>query len=230
MPDSTPAHPRKTHATTTLGGNAATDPAPRPVPSPNPARTPAPHPGAAALPAALADLDDADLETLPESRARVRQCLDSASYWSVALPSYANRMQNAADLWASLAGILAVVTGLAVWTTVANSTSLWAQALVTFIALASGICALVPRIRNYAEMAGAARELTPRIQHSYGLLCNLWAREDLFSSPIAHKVLQEFDDLALDKKRLRYLRKRPGEPTKRDEFGIPVWTSQETKA
>lgn len=229
MPGSSTAHRRSTPARPTVSSSAPVL-SPNPAPSPKPASAPATDADATALPAALAELGDADLEGLPESEARVRECLDSASYWSVALPRYANRMQNAADVWAYVAGILAIVTGLAVWTTVADSTSIWAQAAVTVVALMTGICALVPRVRNYAEMAGAARELAPRIQHSYGLLCNLWARKDLFSSPIAHKVVKEYEDLIVDKARLRYVREQPSAPTSRDEFGIATWTSQQTAA
>ena len=98
---------------------------------------------------------------------------DSANFWVHELPRYADRQQASADFWSILAGILAAITSLAIFPVVANDSGTLVKVLVSAFALAAAICALVPRVKNYAELAGQARELTSRYGGVLGNLIDL---------------------------------------------------------
>lgn len=171
----------------------------------------------------LADPQPAGLtDDIPISAARLRKCMASASYWVIALPTYADRMQALADRWALAAGGLAILTGLAVWTKLAESASLWAETVVAVAAILAGVFALVPRIKNYGELAGSARELGAQAKHHYGELLDLWSdKDDRLSSEVAKERVRNFEAVRKDKDRLRYLPIPSGSPTWTDEG--PVW-------
>lgn len=109
----------------------------------------------------------------PISDGRVAECLKSARFWCAQLPLYANRMQSWADFWAISAGLMAAITGLAIWPVLGESPTNTEKVLVSVGALLSAICALVPRVLNHGERAGAARELTTRYGSVIGLLEDL---------------------------------------------------------
>jgi hypothetical protein len=136
-------------------------------------------------------------------------------------------MQEIADRWAIAASILGLITGLAVWATVAQSTTLWAQAAVTAVALATGICGVIPRIRNYGEMAGSARGLIPRYARSSGELRSLWEHQDWLDRPQAQTVIGTFEAIKEAKDQLRYLPTRPNVPSTRSAEGFAEWTDQQ---
>lgn len=77
-----------------------------------------------------------DGESMPPiSDRRSRDCLESATFWVDELPRYADRNQRLADRWAIAAGLVAAVTGLAIWPASADSTSVAETALVSAGAL-----------------------------------------------------------------------------------------------
>lgn len=111
------------------------------------------------------------------SGARLRRCLDSTEFWVVQLPQYAARNQRRAAFWAIAAGILAAVTSLAIWPAVGESPTIGAKILVSVVSLAAAICALVPRIKGYGELAGAARVLSAQNGSILGRLVDLLAEQ-----------------------------------------------------
>ena len=113
------------------------------------------------------------LDTLklpPVSERTVLDCLNSSKYWIAVLPEYANDMQRRADRWAIVAGALSAVGGLGVWLTIMKDARTWVQFAVSAVAFAAAIAALVPRVKNYGEMAGQARQLMTPYGHIEGLL------------------------------------------------------------
>lgn len=161
-------------------------------------------------------------DDIPISVPRLRKCLVSASYWVIALPKYGDRMQALADRWALAAGVLAILTGLAVWTKLAESASVWAETVVAVAAVLAGVFALVPRIKNYGELAGSARELGAQAKHHYGELLDLWSdKDERLDSDVAKERVRNFESVLKDKDRLRYLPTPSGSPTWTDEG--PLW-------
>ncbi len=75
-------------------------------------------------------------------------------------------MQRAADWFAITASLLGTLTSLAVWTTLADNPNSIAQLSVSVVALLGAAGAAFPRVRNYGEAAGTARELASQ----YGTL------------------------------------------------------------
>ncbi|MBK8447085.1 MAG: hypothetical protein IPL41_10525 [Micropruina sp.] len=161
---------------------------------------------------------------IPVSKANVRDCLDSARYWVLLLPAYANDKQRTADRWAIAAGLLAAVTSLTVWATLEESTSNWARAAVAIFSLATAVCALFPRVKNYGEMAGHARELSARYGQILGDLFNLWDHPSALSTPAAHEVITAFDAVKAAKDaNLRDLPLKPLGTVPRDANGVALW-------
>ena len=141
---------------------------------------------------------------VPISRERVKVCLNSATFWVNELPRYADRLQREADAWAIAAGILASLTSLAIFPIVGDGSSTLAKGVVSAVALAAAICALVPRIRNYAELAGQARELTSRYGGLVGDLIDL-AHAQSLDQDRARQVVTEFGSIKEKKDALRGL-------------------------
>jgi len=75
---------------------------------------------------------------------------------------------------------------------------------VSAVALAAAICALVPRVRNYAELAGQARELTSRYGGLVGDLIDL-AHAQSLDQDRARQVVTEFGSIKEKKDALRGL-------------------------
>jgi hypothetical protein len=53
--------------------------------------------------------------------------------------------------------VLASLTSLAIFPVLTETTTPLAKAIVSAVALLAAICALIPRVKNYAELAGQAR-------------------------------------------------------------------------
>ena len=155
----------------------------------------------------------------PISKRRVEQCYTSAGYWARALPLYADHEQWKADVCSLVAGIITALTGLAIWplvtgvsdnkVTVVNPGTL----LFSGAALLAAIVALLPRIYNFGEMAGHARELAS----SYGSLVG--DLEDLYLEPVfdpvaARPVVEAFEKAKAKKDALRRLPNRERDETK----------------
>lgn len=166
-----------------------------------------------------------DLPAIPASD--IQACLDSALFWVEALPRFARRMQLTADIVASSAALLGVLTGLAVWTRFVETGSIGAQISVTIVAILGGGLAAVPRIFNYGEMAGSARSLTSRYARSSGELRRYWEHPDWLDKPQAETAIETFQAIKEAKDQLRYLPKRPNGPRTRDDRGYAIWTERE---
>jgi hypothetical protein len=54
--------------------------------------------------------------------ATLRECEESARFWTEHLPSYGQKMQNRADSFAITAAAMSALTALGVWGTLADST------------------------------------------------------------------------------------------------------------
>ena len=163
-------------------------------------------------------------DEIPISLGNLQECLDSARYWIAFLPEYANAMQRRADRWAIAAGLLAAIAGLAVWATIEQSTSTWARLVVAVVSLGSAICALFPRVKNYGEMAGHARELEARYGQVSGDLLDLWDHQIALPSPAAHKIIERFDAIKAAKDaNLRDVPLKPSGKVARDERGVASW-------
>jgi hypothetical protein len=142
----------------------------------------------------------------PVSIERVRDCLKSARFWVWELPRYADRQQRLADGWAIAAGVLASATGLSIFPVV-TADSTWEQKILVSVAgLAAAICALIPRVTNYSELAGQARELTSRYGGIVGDLLDL-SKAEPFTSVVdaALPVVTEFEAIKAKKDNLRGL-------------------------
>ncbi|OGO55197.1 MAG: hypothetical protein A2V85_07925 [Chloroflexi bacterium RBG_16_72_14] len=141
---------------------------------------------------------------VPVSAERIRNCLRSASFWVNELPRYADRQQQRADSWAILAGVLASLTSLAIFPILTETSTPFEKAIVSAVALMAAICALIPRVKNYAELAGQARELSSRYGGITGDLVDL-AHATAVDQEQARAVVTEFETIKEKKDALRGL-------------------------
>ncbi len=173
-----------------------------------PAGTPTtPPPSGAAGPATPGGAGAAlpKYHAIPICMKDVESCLESAGFWVAELPRYADRNQKKADAWAIASGILAAITSLAIWPAVAENSATWATVLVSAVALAAAVCALLPRVKGYSELAGQARELAGRYGPIYGHLLNLSKAGPGFDQAAARDVVTEFETIKAKKDTLRDL-------------------------
>ena len=143
-------------------------------------------------------------QTAPVSRERVQNCLTSATFWVRELPRYADRQQRLADGWALASGALAAATGLAIFPILTDASSDFEKLLVSAAAFLAAIFALIPRVKNYAELAGQARELTSRYGGIVGDLLDL-TKVQPFPAQAALPVVTEFEVIKQKKDGLRGL-------------------------
>lgn len=150
----------------------------------------------------------------PISKARLRMCVDSTTYWAVELPRYANRQQDKADRWALAAGVVGAITGLSAFPTLEN-TGLWGRVAVAAAAFLAAALALVPRVKNYAEMAGKAREIASAYGPLRGGFVDAYAEMETGrgSDDARRALVEEFQAVKAKKDELRYLPQRPPAPT-----------------
>ena len=87
---------------------------------------------------------DNDVPQVPISKERVEGCLRSATFWVNELPKYADRQQRKADAWAIAAGVLASITGLAIFPVLSATSGDLEKAAISVFAFAAAICALHP--------------------------------------------------------------------------------------
>jgi hypothetical protein len=112
-----------------------------------------------------------------------------------------------ADRFAIFAGFLSAVTGLSVWAVWANSPEWYWQLLVAVVALLASLCALVPRVKNWAEQAGLARELASQYGRLVGDLTDL-TNLQVIDQVRAGRVVDDFQITKEKKDQLRGLRDR----------------------
>lgn len=155
-----------------------------------------------------------DVPQVPISKERVEGCLRSATFWVNELPKYADRQQRKADAWAIASGILASITGLAIFPILTDTSTDLQKAIISGIAFGAAICALVPRIMNYAELAGQARELASRYGGVVGDLLDL-VKADPFNGEAAQPAVDAFEATKEKKDGLRGLPDRATVEVKR---------------
>ncbi len=165
----------------------------------------------------------------PVSAERVQGCLQSASFWVNELPRYADRQQQRADSWAIAAGILSAITSLAIWPLLEKGSDPPQLVLVSTVALLAAICALVPRVKNYAELAGQARELSSRYGTLTGELIDL-ANADPLDQQQARAVVTEFQAIKEKKDSLRGLPDRANVEIRLAEMARKVAEARRTAA
>jgi hypothetical protein len=151
----------------------------------------------------------------PVSIGRITECQKSAEFWAEILPFQADSLQRKADRWSIAAGLLAAIAGLAAWKLVADRSDWWAVALTSGLALSAAACALVPRIKNYGETAGLARELAARYGDANGTLTDVlaWvkakhaagATQTPNETAAVLAVVKEFEVIKKSKDGMRYL-------------------------
>jgi len=141
---------------------------------------------------------------VPVSKDRIAVCLASATFWTRELPIYADGRQRWADAWAIAAGILAAATSLAIFPVLGDDSSDLEKVVVSVVAFAAAICALIPRIRNYGELAGQARELASRYGSLEGDLLDL-SKADPVDQERARTIVTEFQAAKEKKDSLRGL-------------------------
>lgn len=148
-------------------------------------------PGAPGGPASSAPASTSG-HVIPVSDQTMKECIDSACLWVAELPDYADRNQRKADCWAIAAGILAAITSLSIWPVLTETEAAWAKTLVSVVALAAAVCALVPRIKNYSEMATEARQLVSKYADAMGRLRDLRAMGVNVDQQEARRIMVEF--------------------------------------
>jgi hypothetical protein len=141
---------------------------------------------------------------VPVTRERIEGCLRSAVFWVNELPRYADQQQRLADSWAIAAGVLAAITSLAIFPVLGDGSSDLEKAIISAFALLAAICALVPRVKNYAELAGQARELSSRYGGVTGDLLDL-VKATAIDQEAARVLVTEFGSIKEKKDALRGL-------------------------
>ena len=141
---------------------------------------------------------------IPVSSERVVLCQRSAIFWVDELPRYADRQQRAADTWAIAAGVLAALTSLSIWPVLGQDSSPFAKFIISAVALLAAICALVPRVKNYGELAGQARELSSQYGSLVGDLTDLANMKPL-DQQLAQALIARFQSTKEKKDALRGL-------------------------
>lgn len=150
--------------------------------------------------------DSTDVHEIPISQGRLRMCQESADYWARELPKYAGRQQSKADRWAIASGFVAALTGLSVFPTVENGGT-WQTVAVSVAAFLAAAFALVPRVKNYGEMAGKAREIATLYGPLRGELLDAYEEmcDGQGTDAARRAVIDRFQAARARKDELRYL-------------------------
>jgi hypothetical protein len=149
-------------------------------------------------------MSGAGFDHMQVSRKRLEICLASAEFWVDELPRYADRNQRRADWWAIASGGVAAITGLSIWPVLTAHSSDLAKAVVSGATLVAAMLALVPRIKNYADNAGQARELSSRYGSLRGRLVDITQADDVDQAEV-RALLAEFQAAKEKKDSLRGL-------------------------
>jgi hypothetical protein len=112
---------------------------------------------------------------------------------------------------------------LSVVGTIDKSTRVWAQVLVAVISVSSAIAASVPRVKQYGEMAGHARQLCTTYGKVEGELLNAYECPPAQrSEAVLQKVITNFDAVkSLKDANLRDLPPRPIVKSSKPDEGWP---------
>lgn len=135
--------------------------------------------------------------------ARLLVCLESAAFWARRMPEYAAHERRVGNRWAIWSGALAAVTGLAVWPLITEQAPpLVAGGIVSGIAFASAICALVMKVNRYTEMAERGQELAAAYGQLWGHLLDLTASGPVIDQKEAHAAITQFQRTKTQKDKL----------------------------
>lgn len=168
---------------------------------------------------ATVDAVEAEQET-DVTLARLFICLESAAYWYDKMPAYADAERRAGNRWAIGSGALAALTGLAIWPLITEQAPpLVAGIVVSGVAFASAICALVSKVNRYTEMAERGQELAGLYGQSLGLLMDLTTAGGVIKQPKAHAAVVLFQQTKIRKDKLyRNPPRGEGETSKVTDF------------
>ncbi|MEU8511088.1 hypothetical protein AB0C76_05800 [Kitasatospora sp. NPDC048722] len=107
---------------------------------------------------------------IPVSTDRLGVCLRDARYWAQHLGEFSAKLQAKSDAFQTAATLLAALTAGTLWAVVSSSTALWAEILVTVMALLTAFVTAYPKARNYSRGAAEAAQLTADYGRLYGRL------------------------------------------------------------
>jgi hypothetical protein len=172
---------------------------------------------------------DGGIPAAPVSIERVRDCLKSATFWVRELPRYADRQQRLADRWAIAAGLLAAGTSLSIFPVLTDTATFEQKAIVSGAAFIAAVCALIPRVKNYAELAGQAQELSSRYGGIVGDLLDL-SKASPFPADAARPVVTEFEAIKAQKDGLRGLPDRDAIELRRAETATRLAAAEQRRA
>lgn len=164
-------------------------------------------------------------ESLPVSHDRLTTCKRSAEFWANHLDVYADRMSTKADSWSIFAGIFAALTAAAIWPVLGDTPTTEEKVIVSLGAMVSALCALVPRVMNYGERAGAARELRSGYGAILGRFTDLLDLDLVTANKYqaeAHRAVTDFQTLKEKKDALRRVGNREEIEAKRQQ-NWPTW-------
>lgn len=153
----------------------------------------------------------------PVSLDRVRECEESARFWAVELGPFANRMNDLADRYALWSAGLSALTGLGVWSTLVASTLWPVVVLVSAVAVASAVVAMVPRVKGYGDRAKAAASLAPRYGNVLGELIDvrqMFEKNNPDAPAVAKLVVERFESLKREKDTVKGVPVRAASPKK----------------
>jgi hypothetical protein len=104
-------------------------------------------------------------------------------------------MQRRADGYAVAAAFLSVVTSLTVWGVLTEYDSWWAKILASVAAFAAAAAAILPRVKNYAEAAGKARQLATQYGTIKGRLMDaqVWSSANVAEDTALRQVVEDFE-------------------------------------
>lgn len=117
-------------------------------------------------------------------------CRFSAAFWARELPKWGADLQQEANRAAVLSAVLSAVTGLAVWTTLSQSTQPFAQAVVCVVAFATALLTSLPKIFKWDDKIKAIPGIVGNYVADLGWL-NRAAEEQAKNSAEAEVMIKE---------------------------------------
>lgn len=92
-----------------------------------------------------------------------------ARYWAERLGPYAEKMRERNDMWAVISVALGALTGLSIWTVLAESPSVAAQVAVSIVVVLTALAGAIPLRKQYGECAASSALLASKYAEAYQL-------------------------------------------------------------
>ncbi|WP_412737318.1 hypothetical protein [Krasilnikovia sp. MM14-A1259] len=110
-------------------------------------------------------------------------------------------MQRRADGYAIAAAFLSTVTSLTFWGFLNVANSWWAQTIASAAAFAAAAAAIIPRVKNYSEAAGKARQLATQYGTIKGRLTDaqVWSAANVADDTALRQVVEDFEAIKSSK-------------------------------